>query len=181
MSKVIQILIRWLPIMHTSSLLLSFMLVCWRYRRTPSLPSWLSPHRDATGDRIMHFSWGSECKCAHCFSSGWALFLLWQYLQFFLFFLWFDCLFLEWQTSLVNNHVSPWDFFFPIRCHLIIAIFLFILYSYTYCIITLLSCSLYSFLNRFEDNGNFLIFCDNDDSQLSTGLHHLEIFVWFFQ
>lgn len=91
-----------LPIMHTNSILPSLILACWRHRSTPSPPSWLSRHKDATGDRIMHFSWGSECKCAHCSSSVWAMFCSVNTYSF----LWFDCLFLERQTSLVNNHAS---------------------------------------------------------------------------
>lgn len=64
-----------LLIMHTNSILPSLTLVCWQWRSTPSLPSWLSRHRDATGDRIMHFSWGSECECAHfsCSVLGYVL------------------------------------------------------------------------------------------------------------
>lgn len=127
------------------------MLVCWRYRRTPLLPSWLSPHRDATGDRIMHFSWGGECKCARCSSSVWAMFCSVNTYSF----LWFDCLFLERQTSLVNNHVSSWDFFFnqmsSYNCYLgsfflfilLCSYLRFILYSYTYCIITGFPCIFY--------------------------------------
>lgn len=94
--------------MHTNSILPSLIPVCWRYRSTPSPPSWLSRHKDATGDRIMHFSWGSECKCAHCSSSVWAMFCSVNTYSF----LWFDCLFLERQTSLVNNHVSSWNIFY---------------------------------------------------------------------
>lgn len=88
-------------IMHTSLFFPSFMLVCWRYKRTPLLPSWLSPHRDATGDRMMHFSWVGECNCACCFCSVWAVLCSVNTYSF----LWCGCLFVEQKTSL-NNHVS---------------------------------------------------------------------------
>ena len=162
--------------MHANSIPPSLMLVCWRYRRTPSLPSWLSPHRDATWDRIMHFSWGGECECAGCSSSVWAMFCSVNTYSF----LWFDCLFLERQTSLVNNHVSSWDFF-SIRCQPIIAIlaFSFFFCSYFKMHSSLLHmlynqrvsmhfsilytiCSVQISLNTFEDGGQFLIFCVND-------------------
>lgn len=144
MSKITEILITTLTVLFP----LSLISVCWRYTRTPSLPSWLSPHRDVTGDRIMHFSWGCEYKCAHCLSSVWAMFCSVNTYSF----LWFDCLFLERQTSLVNNHEI-----FSVRCHSIIAILSFfllkirLLYSYTYCIHRV---SKHFHLRRWSDPNN---------------------------
>lgn len=74
-------------------------------------------HRDATGDRIMHFSWGAERKCARCSSSVWAMFCsvnTYSFSSFSFFFSFFydltaySC---RGKTSSENNHVSSWDSF----------------------------------------------------------------------
>lgn len=93
-----------------NSAVLSLTRRCWRLRRTPQPPSWLSPHRDATGDRMMHFSWGGECKCARCSSSARAVFCSVNTYSF----SWFHCFSSERQTSRLNNHSSS--------CHPVIAI-----------------------------------------------------------
>lgn len=104
----------------------------------------------------MHFSWGGECKCAHCCSSVWAIFCSVNTYSL----LWFECLFLERQTSLVNNHVSSWYFFFnkmsSYNCYLglffFVSLFLLNIYSLLphYCIITGFSCIFYVTVNLFS-------------------------------
>lgn len=65
-----------LPMMQPASVLLSVMSMCWRWQKSYlvffffSLPLFdFFFHTDATGDRLMHFSWGLEPEWAQLGSS----------------------------------------------------------------------------------------------------------------
>lgn len=70
-------------------------------------------HRDATGDRIMHFSWGAERECAGCSSSVWAMFCSVNTLNnfFFFFMIWLLILVAQQNKPGEINHASSWDSF----------------------------------------------------------------------